>query len=300
MLAFFMPVIFFSTAVNAQQVHKTISHQGVLLDNNGDPVEDDTYIFSFRIYADSSGGSALWESDRILTVSDGTFNAQLGSEESLDLPFDQQYWVGVAIDGGSELSPRLPLSSVPYAMYAFTMADSSVTTDKILSGSVTNDKLAAGAVTNNKLADGSVTDEKIAGNTDFTNHTSFGTLNSAFTEVSDSWTKLDIGTKTFQKIHDSSSIEVFLRSRVSSGSFSGASRIEYQLRINGSASSMSVPHYIFSSNTTEYVTLKAVFENLAAGEHEVEVWANTDAGTSTNVVVDPGGFRGELFVTESR
>ncbi len=138
----FMVGVVPDTVVKAQQAQKTISHQGVLLNDNGDPVEDDTYIFSFGIYADSAGGNALWQSDKILDVNDGMFNAQLGSEEPLDLPFDQQYWVGVAIDGGEELSPRMPLSASPYAMHALTVKDSSITTDKIGDGAVTMAKLA--------------------------------------------------------------------------------------------------------------------------------------------------------------
>ena len=89
-IAILMLGVFSHSDVKAQEARETISHQGILVDSDGKIVEDNTYIFSFKIYAESSGGSALWESDKKLEVNDGVFNAQLGSEEALDLPFDEQ------------------------------------------------------------------------------------------------------------------------------------------------------------------------------------------------------------------
>lgn len=269
--------------LQAQQVGKTISHQGVLLDSNGEPVEDDTYIFTISIYADSAGGSALWQVDKILDVKNGKFNAQLGTEQPLDLAFDQQYWVGIAIDGGSEMTPRLPLSAAPYAMHAYTVADSSVTTDKI--------------------ANGAVTDEKLSENLNLSNHTSVGFLNFSSVEVTDSWTQLQISNdgdgSPFQKQHDLTKIKVTLHSNAFSGSFSGASWIRYQLRVDGNRGEISIPHLIYSSQTERYITLIAVFENLSAGEHNVQVWAQTGSGSSSNVLMDPGGFGGEILIEET-
>ena len=36
----------------------------------------------------------------------------------MDVSFDQPYWLGVTIDSGSDLTPRLPFSTVPYAFQA--------------------------------------------------------------------------------------------------------------------------------------------------------------------------------------
>lgn len=173
-----MMCVFSNQAVKAQQTQQNISHQGVLLDSNGDTVEDDTYIFTFRIYAESSGGSVLWESDKILDVNDGLFNAQLGSEEPLDLPFDEQYWLGIALDGGEELSPRMPLSAAPYARHAFTVAGESVGTGELKEKAVTTEKIEDGAVTSDKMAAVSAAKGKeLAGITDLgTEPTNLGSI----------------------------------------------------------------------------------------------------------------------------
>ena len=51
-------------------------------------------------------------------LSNGLFTAILGSSTPLNLPFDQQYWLGISVNGGSELSPRTPLTSSPYSLQA--------------------------------------------------------------------------------------------------------------------------------------------------------------------------------------
>ena len=69
-----------------------------------------------------------------------------------------------------EMTPRVQLGSVPYAVQALTIPDGSVTTAKIANGAVKTTKIANGAVTQSKLGadvgldppDGSVTTVKIA------------------------------------------------------------------------------------------------------------------------------------------
>jgi hypothetical protein len=49
-------------------------------------------------------------------VAKGIFSINLGSVTALTLPFDQPYWLGVAIAADPELVPRTPLTSSPYAL----------------------------------------------------------------------------------------------------------------------------------------------------------------------------------------
>lgn len=131
--------------------HPTISYQGVLEDESGRPVEDHAYIFTFSLYEDETGGGPIWTENQVLQVRDGIFNAELGSVEVLTVPFDRRYWLAIAIDGGDELSPRIPLSATPYAFHAYSVQDSSVTSMKIADGAVTTSKLADEAITQDKI-----------------------------------------------------------------------------------------------------------------------------------------------------
>lgn len=134
-IASFILITIVHFSAYAQDNH-TISHQGFLTDEAGEPVEDDSYIFTFRIYDDETDGDELWSENQVLQINNGVFNAQLGSEEPLDLPFDEPYWIGVEIDGGDELDPRMPLSATPYAMHALSVEDGAITGAKIDSAAI--------------------------------------------------------------------------------------------------------------------------------------------------------------------
>jgi hypothetical protein len=109
-------VILFLTSFAWGQVPQTMSYQGLLSDDGGVPVPDGNYNVTFRLYEVASGGSPIWEEAQLIAVSDGIFNAILGSVVPLNLPFDDQYWLGVTVGAGSELSPRIELSSSAYSL----------------------------------------------------------------------------------------------------------------------------------------------------------------------------------------
>ena len=164
----------------------TIAYQGRLADADGNPLTD-TYNMIFRLYDVASGGIFLWEElwtgSNSVQVSDGLFNVMLGSMEPIPqsvITGHDSLFLGITVGTDDEMTPRVQLGSVPFAVQALTVPDGSVTTEKIADeavtqaklgadvsleppdGSITTEKLADGAVTTLKIADGSVTDSKFA------------------------------------------------------------------------------------------------------------------------------------------
>jgi hypothetical protein len=103
---------------SAAAIPETMSYQGILKDAAGDPVPDGDYAIAFALYDGPTGGSALWTETQLLTVEDGVLNAVLGSVTPLELPFSLPYWLGMSVEGDPELTPRVELTSAPYARRA--------------------------------------------------------------------------------------------------------------------------------------------------------------------------------------
>jgi hypothetical protein len=101
-------------------VPETLNYQGRLRTSAGDNVPDGPHQIVARLYNGPLVGTPLWmETHTSVSTTAGLFNIQLGSIVPLTgLPFDQPYWLGIAADGDSEMTPRTPLSSAPYAFRA--------------------------------------------------------------------------------------------------------------------------------------------------------------------------------------
>jgi len=102
-------------------VPKQISYQGYLTDDLGIPVGGD-HVMVFSIYDDSSTGTALWWEEQTVAVTDGIFSVQIGQDSTgnpfpVDL-FSGQRWLVVILDTDTEMTPRQPLTSTPYAFKA--------------------------------------------------------------------------------------------------------------------------------------------------------------------------------------
>ena len=103
---------------NNSHAQATLSLQGILKKSNGAALEDGTYNIIFKIYPANSAPNAtpLWtEQNPNVELNGGIYSVILGEIEDLDLPFDQDYELGVQL-GSQEMSPRIRLTSAPYAL----------------------------------------------------------------------------------------------------------------------------------------------------------------------------------------
>jgi len=103
------------------QIPQCLNFQGTLR-NNGGALVGGTRNLTFKIYDVATGGSSLWdETINGVRVVQGIFNVILGDPtrspaRPLIIAFDKPYWLGISIDGGAELSQRIPLCASPYAL----------------------------------------------------------------------------------------------------------------------------------------------------------------------------------------
>ncbi len=97
------------------QIPKLISYQGLLTDNNGAVLADGNYNVTVKIFDAQTGGSELWSENHSINVNNGLFQVALGSNTALNLPFDNPYFVSTTVNG-TELLPRMPMTSSPYAL----------------------------------------------------------------------------------------------------------------------------------------------------------------------------------------
>lgn len=103
---------------NNSHAQATLSLQGILKKSNGAALEDGTYNIIFKIYPANSAPNAtpLWtEQNPNVELNGGIYSVILGEIEDLDLPFNQDYELGVQL-GSQEMSPRIRLTSAPYAL----------------------------------------------------------------------------------------------------------------------------------------------------------------------------------------
>jgi len=98
----------------------TIPIQGYVTTSGGAPI-DGVVAAEFRLYSHAEGGAPFFvESVPALSVDAGWFSAYLGEGAALNLGFfdGDDVFLGVALGGEPELSPRVALGSVAYAAYS--------------------------------------------------------------------------------------------------------------------------------------------------------------------------------------
>ncbi|NQU66646.1 MAG: hypothetical protein HQ510_01765, partial [Candidatus Marinimicrobia bacterium] len=94
-------------------IPQKISYQGILLNSETGELLEGAYDLTFKLY--DSESNELWSETQSSELTGGVFNILLGSITSLELPFDQPYFMGITVNDDPELSPRIELSSSAYS-----------------------------------------------------------------------------------------------------------------------------------------------------------------------------------------
>ena len=94
----------------ALAVPTQLNHQGRLLDSAGLPIQGELPI-TFTLEDAEESGNVLWSETLDVDFSDGYYSVKLGSSDDnvIDaaLLAEASLWIGLTIDGGDQLSPRL-------------------------------------------------------------------------------------------------------------------------------------------------------------------------------------------------
>jgi len=113
-------VVLSFAGITSAEVPTSISYQGHLTDNSGQPVPDESYSFVFVIYDDAVGGTPLWSETQNASTVAGRFSVNLGNTVPLSaLVFENSpRYLGIAVNGDPEQTPRSLLTTVPYSFQA--------------------------------------------------------------------------------------------------------------------------------------------------------------------------------------
>jgi hypothetical protein len=106
------------------RVPHLINFQGKLTDASGVPLPSGNYALTFSIWTAATGGTQMWtETQSAVPVTNGLFNAVLGTVVSDPvIPANGIAWLQTAV-GATVISPRVEFTTAPYA-YNANNADS--------------------------------------------------------------------------------------------------------------------------------------------------------------------------------
>lgn len=137
------------------QIPQTMSYQGRLEDNSGNPVTDGSYSLIFTIFDAATNGNSLWTETRTVTTEDGFFNLTLGENTAINISTDQQIWLNVNI-GGNDLTPRTKLASSLSSLSTKSIENTASAGNSVVSSI----NASTGGIDASKLANGNITNAK--------------------------------------------------------------------------------------------------------------------------------------------
>ena len=116
------------TALAFAGIPQTINYQGYLKNTATGAPASGTVSMTFSLYSSATPrNNPLWRETKDVSPVNGIYSTQLGSTTPITAPFDVPYYLGVKAGSDAEMALQ-PLSSVPYALKAASVADNSITT----------------------------------------------------------------------------------------------------------------------------------------------------------------------------
>jgi hypothetical protein len=99
---------------------ETINFQARLLRSNGAIAPDGSYSVEFQLYDSETGGTSQWQETQTTEVRAGYLSVYLGLNETFPSSIDwsQQQWLTMNVDGDGEMTPRIRVTAVPFALQA--------------------------------------------------------------------------------------------------------------------------------------------------------------------------------------
>ena len=146
----FICIIYLMHIITVMHGQATLNIQGIVRKSTGANLDDGTYSMTFRLYTTSSGGTNIWsETHDNMDITSGVYGAVLGLINPLTIPFDQSYFLGISVDGGAEVSPRLRLTASPYILSLIGQSNIFPSTGTVGLGTISPDTNAIMHVKNN-------------------------------------------------------------------------------------------------------------------------------------------------------
>ena len=146
-------------SLDAITIPQMLNYQGKLTDTVGIPVSDTTYQVTFRLYTVPTGGASFWNETQTVRTRGGLFSTLLGSVAQIEsVPSSGSLYLGMAVAGGAEMSPRLRLVGSAYSYLAGKSANADLLQGKdttALDSRYVNEGQAS-SVTSNMIVNGTI------------------------------------------------------------------------------------------------------------------------------------------------